>query len=80
MPLEIRSTETVAMIHYVMAQQSELALFLLRRKSSSLRKLFEDAKEVEENIHASRRIQDQICIENLHAHEQAECQYCSDFE
>jgi hypothetical protein len=56
MPLEIRPTETTAMIYYVMGLHSELALLLLERKSSSLRCLFEDALEIEENIRASRRI------------------------
>jgi hypothetical protein len=80
MPLEIRPTETVAMVYYVMSQHSELALLLLERKSSSLRSLFEDAQEVEENIRASRRIRERVYFENLHAHEQEECQYGSDFE
>jgi hypothetical protein len=50
MPLEIRPTETAAMIYYVMGLHSELSLLLLERKSSSLSSLFEDALEVEENI------------------------------
>jgi hypothetical protein len=37
MPLEIRPTETAAMIYYVMGLHSELVLLLLERKSSSLR-------------------------------------------
>jgi len=45
------------MVYYVMAQHSELVLFLRERKSSSLACLFEDAEEVEENIRGSRRIQ-----------------------
>ena len=56
MPLEIRPTETAAMIYYVMGLHSKLALLLLERKSSSLSIIFEDALEVEENICASRRI------------------------
>jgi hypothetical protein len=80
MPLEIQPTETVAMVYYVMGLHSELSLLLLERKSSSLRQLFEDAEEVEENICASRRIRDRDCFENLHAHEQEECQYSSYFE
>jgi hypothetical protein len=57
MPLEIRPTEIVAMIYYVMGLHSKLVL-LLERKTSSLRSLFEDALEVEENIYASRKIQE----------------------
>jgi hypothetical protein len=80
MPLEIRPTETVAMIHYVMGLHSELSLLLLERKSSSLRSLFEDAQGVEENIRASRRIREQDDFENLHAHEKTGCQYVSEIE
>ena len=68
------------MVYYVMDQNSKLVLVLLERKSSSLTCLFEDAQEVEENIRASRRIQEQVCFENLHAYEQASCQCISDFE
>jgi hypothetical protein len=80
MPLEIRPTEKDAMIYYVMGLHSELALFLLERKSSSLKILFEDALEIEENIIVSRRIREQADFENLHLLEPAECQYNSDFE
>jgi hypothetical protein len=59
MPVEIRPTETVAMVYYVMAQHSELVLLLRERKSSSLRQLFEDAEEVEENIKASKGVRTQ---------------------
>jgi hypothetical protein len=79
MPLEIRPTETTAMIYYVMAQHSDLVLLLLERKSSSLGQLFEDTKGVEENIYASRRIRGRDFFENMQAHEQEECQYTSDF-
>jgi len=79
-PLEIRPTEKTAMIYYVMGLHSELALFLLEGKSSSLKILFEDALEVEENIIASRRIREQADFENLHLLELAKCQYILDFE
>jgi hypothetical protein len=69
-PLEIRPTEIAAMVYYLMAQHNELVLLLLERKSSSLGNLFEDAQEVEENIRASRRIQQQVDFDNLLAHEQ----------
>jgi hypothetical protein len=62
MPLEIRPTETTAMIYYVMELHSKLSLLLLERKSSSLSILFEDALEVEENIHVSRRIQSRLIL------------------
>jgi hypothetical protein len=39
MPLEVRPTETAAMVYYVMGLHSELSLLLLERKSSSLRQL-----------------------------------------
>ena len=57
-PLEIMPTEISTMVYYAMAQHLYLDVFLLERKSSSLRQLFEDAKGVEENILASRRMQD----------------------
>jgi hypothetical protein len=50
MPVEIRPTETVAMVYYVMAQHSELVLLLRERKSTSLSQLFMDVEEVEENL------------------------------
>ena len=50
MPMDIGPLEKIAMVYYVMAQHSDLVLFLLERKSSSLRQLFEDVKGVEENI------------------------------
>ena len=69
MPLEIRPTDISAMVYYVMAHNLDLVLFLLERKSSSLRHLFEDAKEVEENIHASKRIHYPVYCEDLHREE-----------
>jgi len=80
MPMEIQPTETSAMIYYVMGLYSQLSLLLLERNSLSLSRLFEDALEVEENIHASRRIREQVDFENLHLLEPTECQYSSDFE
>jgi hypothetical protein len=68
------------MVYYVMDQHSELVLLLLERKSSSLRQLFEDAEEVEENICASWRIREWFYFKNMYAHEQVECQYVSYFE
>ena len=62
-PLEIRPTKIAAMVYYVMAQHSDLVLFLLERKSTSLSHLFEDAKGVEKKIRASRRIQDPVYFE-----------------
>jgi hypothetical protein len=50
MPVEIKPIETVAMVYYVMAQHSELVLFLRERKSTSLSQLFMDVEEVEENL------------------------------
>jgi hypothetical protein len=66
-PLEIRPTEIVAMVYYLMAQHNEFVLLLLERKSSSLRNLFEDTQEVEENIWASNKIREQAYFEDLHA-------------
>jgi hypothetical protein len=46
-PLEIRPFEVVSMVYYLMDQHSELVLLPRERKCSSLRRLFEDAEEVE---------------------------------
>ena len=50
MPVEIRHPETIAMVYYVMSQNSKLVLHLRERKSKSLSQLFMDAREVEENL------------------------------
>jgi hypothetical protein len=72
--------EIASMVYYVMAQHSELVLFLLERKSSLLMSLFEDAQEVEENICASRRTREWADFENPHLLEPTECQCGLDFE
>jgi hypothetical protein len=59
MPVEIRPTETAAMVYYVMNQHLELVLHLRERKSTSLSQLFMDDGEVEENLQACGRIQSQ---------------------
>jgi hypothetical protein len=80
MSLEIRPIEIIAMVFYVMAQHSKLVLILLEMKSSSLSCLFEDAQEIEENICSSKRIQDPVYFEDMHAQEQRSYQYVSVFE
>jgi len=42
--------------------------------------LFEDAEEIEENIQACQRIQDQAYSKKFPAHEQQDCEYFSDLE
>jgi hypothetical protein len=68
MPLEIRPSETATMVYYVAAQHPDLVLFLRERKSSSLRWLFEDVEEVEENIELAKgfkiRLTLKICMHN----------------
>ena len=56
MPLEIHPIETAAIVYYIPSQYLDLVLFLRESKYSSLQQLFEDAKELEENIRASKRI------------------------
>jgi hypothetical protein len=75
MPVEIRPTETSAMVYYIMAQHLELVFLLRERKSSSLIHLFEDAIEVEENIRASRWTRKQ---EDFHIQEEEDCQSVSE--
>ena len=72
MPPEIRPSEKLVMGYYVMARHSNLVFFLLERKSSSLRQLFEDAKGVEENIRACKMLRDQAHVEDIQAYEQEE--------
>jgi hypothetical protein len=50
MPVEIKPTETVAMVYYVMAHHSKLVLHLREMKSTSLSQLFMDVWEVEDNL------------------------------
>jgi hypothetical protein len=50
------------MVYYVMDQHLELVLILLERQYSSLACLFKDSQEIEENICASRRIQDWVFL------------------
>jgi hypothetical protein len=78
MPVEIRPTEIVAMVYYVIAQHPELVLLLRERKSSSLRHLFEYVVEVKENIRASKWVHTQAYLRNLH--EQEDCPSVSDSE
>jgi hypothetical protein len=75
MPVEIRPTETSAMVYYIMAQHLELVFLLRERKSSSLIHMFEDAIEVEENIRASRWTHKQA---DLHIQEEEDCQFVSE--
>ena len=72
MPAEIRPSEKLAMVYYVMAQHLDLVFFLLERKSSSLRQFFEDAKGVEENIRDCKILQDQGYVEDIQDYEQEE--------
>jgi hypothetical protein len=77
LPVEIKPTETAAMVYYIMAQHLELVFLLRERKSSSLVHLFEDALEVEENIRASRWTHKQA---DLHIQEEGTCQSVSESE
>jgi hypothetical protein len=70
----------IPLVFYVMDEYPKLVLLLRERKYSSLRSLFEDAQEVEENIHFSRRIQEKLFFENLHEYEQEECRYILDLK
>jgi hypothetical protein len=54
MPVEIRPSETVAMVYYEMAQHSDLVLLLRERKDSSLRRLFEDTEEAKRTYGLAR--------------------------
>ena len=69
MPTEIKPSEKNAMVDYVMAQHSYLFFFLLERKPSSSRQLFEDAKGVEDNIQACKILQYQAHVEDIQAYE-----------
>ena len=42
--------------------------------------MFQDVVEVEENIRASKWVHRHAYLENLHVHEQEDCQFVSDFE
>jgi hypothetical protein len=79
-PMEIRPREAASMVYYVMAQHPGLVLLLRERKYSSLRHLFEDAKEVKENIGARKGVHMQTYLEKLHVPKEEDCQYVSYFE
>jgi hypothetical protein len=49
-PVEIRPTETAAMVYCVMAHHSELFLLPRERKYTYLSQLFMDSEEVEESL------------------------------
>ena len=78
MPVEIRPTETAAMVYYVMAQHPELVFLLRERKSSSLRHLFEDDEEIKENIRDNKGVHMQAYLEKLHVPKEEDCQHVSD--
>jgi len=69
------------MVYYIIAQHPNLVLLLRERKYTSLRRVFKDAEEVEENIRDCKRNRDQPYFENMHAHEkQEDYEYISDLE
>jgi hypothetical protein len=80
MPMEIRPTDIAAMVYCVMAQHPELVLLLRERKYSSLRHLFEDAEEVEENIRDSKGVHMQAYLKKLHVPKEEDHQHVLDSE
>jgi hypothetical protein len=66
LPLEIKPSETAAMVYYIVSQYSDLVLYLRERKSTSLSQLFMDVEEVEENLRACGRIQSQYHVNSEH--------------
>jgi hypothetical protein len=48
--MEIKPSETAAMVYYIVSQHSDLVFYLREIKSTSLSQLFMDAEEVEENL------------------------------
>jgi hypothetical protein len=73
--LEIKPSETTAMVYYIVSQHSDLVLYLRERKSTSLSKLFMDAEEVEENLRACGRIQSQYHVKSEHEEDFICCPY-----
>ena len=63
MPLKIQPFKIATMVYYVATQHPDLVLFLRERKYSSLQQLFEDSKELEENIRACKVHRDQAHVE-----------------
>jgi hypothetical protein len=80
MSMEIRPTETAAMVYYVMDQHPKLVFLLRERKYSLLRHLFEDSEEVEENIRDNKGVYMQAYHEKLDVPKEEDCQHVSDFE
>jgi hypothetical protein len=75
LPLEIKPSETAAMVYYIMSQYSDLVLYLRERKSTSLSQLFMDVEEVEENLRACGRIQSQHHVSSEHEADFICCPY-----
>jgi hypothetical protein len=80
MPMEMRPTETTTMVYYVMAQHLELVLLLRESKYSSLRHLFEDAEDVEENTRDSKGVHMQEYLKKLHVPKEEDCKQVSNSE
>jgi hypothetical protein len=59
LPKEVQPPEVVAMLHYVTTFQSDLSFLLMERKSMSLQQMFNNAQEVEDNLQACQRPQNQ---------------------
>jgi hypothetical protein len=70
MPMEIHPTEVDTMVQYTVAQHLDLVLFLRERKSLSLQQMFVDAEEVEYNLLACGKLQNQSWNEHENGYEQ----------
>jgi hypothetical protein len=59
LPKEIQPTEVVAMLHYATTFHPDLSFLLMERRYKTLQQMFDDAQEVEDNLQACQRLQNQ---------------------
>lgn len=79
-PKNIRPSEKVSMLYYVVAHHHpDLTLFLREKISLSLQRMFINAEEIEKNLYAFGSIHYQILIEDLDAGELEEYEHCSSY-
>jgi len=71
-PKEIQLTEVVAMLHYARTFHMDLSFLLMKRRSKTLQKNFDDSQEVEDNLQACQRLQNHNLEEVANARKNGE--------
>jgi hypothetical protein len=71
-PKEIQLTKVVAMLHYARTFHMDLSFLLMKRRSKTLQKKFDDSQEVEDNLQACQRLQNHYLEEVANARKNGE--------